>query len=87
MAKYTREYENGIAKHTLTFRNKTFDFSMIPTESSTKSDKSCFSSQLEKAFPDLDEETLTNDIDVDMLDCSLDEDEVFEILDQLNELE
>lgn len=86
MAKYKREYENDIVKHTLTFREKEFDFSMIPTEYGTRGDKSVFSKQLTDAFPDLNEEDLENYVDVDMISCE-DEEEVFEILQRLENLE
>lgn len=89
MAKFKAEYENGVPTYTLTFRNKEFDYSMNQElEYGTGSNKPQFSKQLADTFDDLDEEDLNVEIDVDMLDCYLgDEDELFEIIDRLEELE
>ena len=81
MAKYKKEFENGIVKHTLNFRGKEFDFSMIPTFFGASADKKCFSAQLAETFPDINEDEL------DMIDCLSDDDEVLEVLSVLEQLE
>lgn len=89
MAKFKAEFENGVPTYTLTFRNKDFDYSMDQElEYGTGSNKPVFSEQLAKEYDDLDIGELENDIDVNMLDCYLtDEDELFGILERLEELE
>ena len=86
MAKLKVEYANHISKYTLTFRNKEFDFSMIPDETGSTGDKPCFSVQINKEFPDMTEDILNNEIEIDMIDCS-DGEEVFEILERLEDYE
>ena len=81
MAKYSVTYENNTEKHELTFRGKTYDFTMKEIDDSAKgADKKCFSYQLEDDGIDL------KDIDVDILDCN-DDYGIHEILNQLSEIE
>lgn len=47
MAKLFIEYEEGVTKRTLIFRDKVYDFSMIPTEYGSKADKKSFEIQVE----------------------------------------
>jgi|GEM_PF-1795237 len=85
MAKYTRSYENNIEKHELVFREQIFDFSMLPAPYGREGDKPGLEHQINESFPELEIETLEN-IGVDMLWCG-DEDEVFEILEELGDYE
>lgn len=88
MAKFKAEYESDTPKYTLTFRGQEFSFSMVPCKYGTQGDKPVFSQQLAKAFPELDESELDDDIEVNMLDCSFDdENKMFLILERLEELE
>lgn len=88
MAKFKAEFEKGTPKYTLEFRGKEFSYSMVSSELGMVSDKACFSNQLAREFSDLDEQKLDNEFDVDMLSCYLnDEEELFEILENLEELE
>ncbi|MDF2841780.1 MAG: hypothetical protein K0R00_206 [Herbinix sp.] len=88
MAKFSAEYKNRVPKYILTFRGKEFDFSMNQKlEYGTSSDKPCFSKQLSDAFEDLNEDEL-EETDIDQLDSILhDEEELFEILERVEELE
>lgn len=84
MAKFTRTFENGTVKNELTFNGKTYDYTMSNyVNGIRKSDKKCFSSQIDEV-ENIDWEN--EDIDVDMLDCEND-DEITEILEKLDELE
>ena len=85
MAKYTRSYENGIEKHELTFREKTFDFSMLPSANGRSGDKPCFSYQLSEEFTDLTEDDL-EDIGLGMLWFESD-DEIYDIMELLEGFE
>ena len=89
MVKFKVEFENRVPTYTLIFRDKEFSYSMNQTfDYGISSDKPVFSEQLSKAFSDLSIEKLEDEINIDMLACSLyDEDELFEILDELQELE
>lgn len=92
MAKLRIEWENNIQTFTLLFRGKEFSYSMCPTPTGTESDKSILSWQLKEEFEDMEEilEEWEEDegLDVDMLSYYYeDEDNVFEILDRLGELE
>ena len=81
MAKYSVTYENNTEKHELTFRGKTYGFTMKEIDDfAKKADNKCFSYQLEYDGIDL------KDIDVDMLDCS-DDYEIHEILNELSKIE
>lgn len=82
MSRYSKIYENGIEKHELVFRGEIFDYSMLPCDCGTKSDKAGFECQLAENFDDLSEETL--ETIVDGLVYGLDEDEILESLAELN---
>jgi len=89
MAKFTKMFSDGKVKNTLTFRGKEFNLTMGEWEDGVRS--SCevgFETQLEEAFRD-DEEVinLIENYDIDMLDCSGNEEEIEEILEELNEIE
>jgi hypothetical protein len=88
MAKFKQEYENGVQINTLVFRGIEFSFTMAErADGLVSSDKPCFSAQIEEAFSDMTSEILNDEIDVDMIDSSTHEDEVFEILELLEEYE
>lgn len=85
MSKYSITYENGITKHELVFRSKTFDYRMLPCDLGMKGDKPCFTDQLSNIFDDLDKEQL--DEIMDAIENGTDEDEIFESLKELDALE
>ena len=84
MSKLMREYESGLEKRTLVFRGKELSYTMRPSELGTEGDAPCFTAQLNDSFPDLSQDLLD---EVDMLDCETDEDEIFNMLEMLNEVE
>lgn len=84
MAKFTRTFEKGTVKNELVFNGNIFDYTMGNYVNGVKkSDKKCFSSQINE-IENINWED--EDIDVDMLDCE-DDDEITEILGKLDELE
>lgn len=85
MAKYSRIYEKGIEKHELIFRGNVFDFSMIPCEGGTMSDKISFEYQIHEKYPDVSIDELSEAGAGDIF--SSDESEIFEILEDLEKLE
>ncbi len=84
MAKLIREWENGIEKRTLIFRGEELSYHMIPTSIGANGDAKCFVGQLEDKFPDVSEDILD---EIDLLDCETDEDEIFRMLEILEEAE
>lgn len=83
MAKLTITFENNEIKKDLFFKGEAFSYSMIPTESGSKSDAKCFEAQIEDRFGDEDEELLEA---ASLLDFG-DEDEIQEALAILHEIE
>lgn len=85
MAKYVKTMENGNIKHELTFRGKTYDYTMEKTSYGHCANKKDFTDQLENdGFilttyngEQLDIDSITYDTD-----CA-----VFEILEMLEEME
>lgn len=86
MAKYIKSYENGIEKHELVFKGNVFAFSMIPSEYGAESDKKTFEEQIHEKHPDISVELL-EEIGSGDLWCEDDENEIFEILNRLEDLE
>ena len=84
MAKLIKEYENNLEKRTLVFRGAKLTYTMRPTDFGTKGDAPCFSAQLKDKFKDISDDLLE---DIDMLDSETDEDEIFQMLELLNEIE
>lgn len=82
MAKLIKTYENGIEKIELTFRDKIFDYSMIPNGCGRTGDKPAFDTQIPKEFPELcnDEGVITL---LDNLSFEDDEEDILDILEQL----
>ena len=84
MAKYIQTFENGNIKHELTFRGKTYDYTMEKTEYGRCADKVDFTTQLENdgfVLTDENGEELCIDAVCD------DEYEAFYILELLDNIE
>lgn len=79
MAKLTITYENKEVKKELLFRNELFDYTMIPTEYGSTSNKQDLATQVENKFEDIDEDALGL---IDQID-----NEFFDLEDLLMELE
>lgn len=86
MAKIVKTYENGIEKTELTFRNETYDFSMLPCEDGRKSDKQVFDEQVTNKYPELKEEEELIEL-LDNLSFCNDEEDIFEALEALESWE
>lgn len=88
MAKFIQEYEYGVQKNKLVFRGKEFSFNMVKGEENgiVSSDKPCFSAQITVEFPDMTNAILSLGA-VDMIDCNLYDEQIFEILEILEEQE
>jgi hypothetical protein len=82
MAKLVMTFEDGIVKRELTFRDKTYDFSMIPDETGSHADKYGFDVQVLGNSPDSDHEELGEILD---FLSSSDEDDTLGLLEQLEE--
>jgi len=84
MAEYRLTFTaDGVTKHELDYKGKTFDFSMIPDETGKTSDKRVFDAQVSEVFPNEDEEVL---LALEELGFA-DEDEIEDILSLLTEYE
>lgn len=80
--------ENGIEKTELTFRDLTFDYSMIPSEDGCKatSDKKGFFYQIIDQFTELSTDEDFEET-IEELSCGCFEDEIFEALEKLEKWE
>ena len=85
MSKLVLSYENGIEKKELSFLGKTFDYSMIPNDSGSKSDKPGFDTQieLEDEIKNLPDEVLEALGDISFAD----NDEILDCLEILDSFE
>ncbi|MDF2499356.1 MAG: hypothetical protein K0Q77_70 [Anaerosporomusa subterranea] len=82
MAKLVKIYGGEIEKYELTFLGEVFDFSMLPTECGSESDKPTFDSQVADKYPELAEDDKLMQI-LDRLSNEDDADDILGLLDEL----
>jgi hypothetical protein len=86
MAKLTKTYENRIEKIELEFMGEKYDYSMIEDDDGRTGDKPFFDVQLKNKHPEFEgEDDLMEALDRILFESY--EDDIFEILEQLEEWE
>jgi hypothetical protein len=83
MASLTKHFWDGKERHELTFNGVKFDYTMLPFNRGSKSDKPGFANQVGERYPELADDddvmNLLNNL------CGSDDDETLDIIDTLTE--